>query len=104
MIEIRLAQIPNQSFSLQLNNVFYQITLRYVINLMTCTIKRDDQVIIENVRCQPNQKIIPYNYLEDGNFAFVTINNEYPLYTRFNVDQFFVYASAEELEVSRGTV
>jgi len=103
MIEINLAQIPNQSFSLQLNNVFYQITLRYVINLMTCTIKRDDKVVIENVRCEPNQQIIPYNYLEDGNFAFITIDNEYPIYTRFNVDQFLVYASAEELEDSRGT-
>jgi hypothetical protein len=104
MIEIDLAQIPNQSFSLQLNNVFYQITLRYVINLMTCTIKRNDQVIIENVRCQPNQKIIPYNYLEDGNFAFLTVDNEYPIYTRFNVDQFLVYATQDELEVSRETV
>lgn len=104
MIEIPLTQIPNQSFSLQLDTSFYNITIKFVINLMTVSIVRDGEVIIENVRAEPNQGIIPYDYLQDGNFAFLTVDNEYPIYTSFGVDQFFIYATQDEIEVLRETI
>lgn len=101
MIEIPLANIPNQSFSIQLDNILYDITIKFIINVMTMTIIRSGTEIISNFRITPNLKIIPYTYLENGNFAVITANNEYPNYNNFGINQSLIYASAAELEAIR---
>lgn len=98
---IPLQAIPNQTFTIQLDNSLYVITIKFVINIMTVTIIRDNVLIISNVRAIPEQKIIPYRYLEAGNFIITTENNEYPIYSQFGLTQYLVYLTQSELEELR---
>ena len=106
MLVIPLSTTPNQTFSTRIGSDFYNITIKFVINLMTVSVVRNGVILIENVRAMPDEVVIPYEHLEagSGNFAFVTENNEYPIYTQFNITQYLVFADNEELEVLRGTV
>lgn len=105
MLLIPLAQVPNQQFSLQLDDDFYNITVKFIINLMTVTVVRNNETIIDNVRAEPDLPIIPYDYLEgdNGNFTFITSGGEYPIYSQFGITQFFFFADNEELRVLRET-
>jgi len=42
--------------------------------------------------------LIPYSYLQNGNFTFITSNNEYPDWRQFGITQYLIYASKSELE------
>lgn len=103
MIEIPLQAIPNQSLTIRLDNNFYQITLKEIEGLMAITIIRDGTPIVIGERIVPGYPIIPYRYLENGNFAFLTLDDEYPYYPQFGVTQQLVYASQSELETLRAT-
>jgi hypothetical protein len=68
---------------------------------MTVTIIRDNILIISNVRAVPQSPLIPYQYLEAGNFIVTTDNDEYPIYTQFGITQYLVYLTQSELEELR---
>lgn len=99
---IPLNAIPNQIFSIDLDNHSYNISIKLAINVMVASIIRDNIPIIISVRLTPWNSLIPYPYLESGNFALVTANDEYPIYTQFQITQFLVYASQLELNQLRG--
>lgn len=101
MIEIPLQQIPNQKFTMQLDDSLYEITIKLTVNVMSVSIVRQNEQIVSNTRAEALAPIIPYLYLEHGNFIFFTIDDEYPNYELFGVTQFLFYFSAEELEVIR---
>lgn len=103
MIEIPLSAIPNQKLSIQLDNQFYDITIKEANKIMVVTVVRNGTTIIDSVRVVAGTPILPYEYLELGNFIFLTSNEEYPYYTKFGVDQSLIFASQAELEVIRGT-
>lgn len=106
MINIPIQAIPNQSLSIQLNTVNYNIVLRDCGNVMAMDLSINNELIISGQRLVPSFPAIPYAYLENGNFVFVTPGEDgflipgivYPYWDKFNVDQFLVYASQEELE------
>ncbi len=61
-------------------------------------------LILSGIRAVAGFPVIPYDYLQNGNFVFVTANDEYPIYTRFGIDQFLIYASPDEIaEIDAGT-
>lgn len=101
MIELPIQAIPNQTMTIRLSDDFYSISIKEIDGLMSMTIVRNDVVIVSNQRLMANYPIIPYEYLENGNFIFLTSNNEYPYYDRFNIDQSLLFASQEELEEIR---
>jgi hypothetical protein len=110
MIEIPIAAVPNQTLSIQLDQNNYDIGLfttnRANANLvgdgvMGITITRNGLLVVSGLRLVPNYLIIPYLYLEDGNFVFVTQNDEYPDYPQFGITQSLIYASASELGAIR---
>lgn len=104
MIEISLMQIPNQSFSIRLDESWFNVRINSMDNgACVVSIDRDNVTVISGVRAMPNSPLIPYQYLEGtaGNFAFVTRNGEYPTYTEFGVSQALIYASAEEIAAIR---
>jgi hypothetical protein len=103
MIEINLSSIPNQSLTVQLGGFIWDITLKETKGVMSATISRDNELLIQNVRCCPGTPLLPYRYQESGNFMFVTNDDEYPYYTQFNNTQSLIFASQDELEVIRGT-
>lgn len=103
MIQINLSPIPNQSISVQLGGYFWEIILKETKGVMSATVIRDNVVLISNVRCAPGTPLLPYIFQESGNFLFLTNDGDYPYYTQFGISQGLIFASADELEVIRGT-
>ncbi len=114
MINIPLQAIPNQSLSIQLDEINFDITINscgFVIensenftNIMAFTIYINNVLTVAGSRAVSGFPIIPYKYLENGNFVVVTENEEYPNYLRFGIDQYLIYASPEEIiAIQNGT-
>ncbi len=103
MRNIPLSIVPNQSFSIVLEEKFYNITLNEIGGVMATTIIRDNAIVIQGCRIVSGFPLIPYLYKENGNFAFLTLNNEYPYWTKFNTSQNLFYLTIAELEQIRGT-
>lgn len=110
MVIIPLQVIPNQSLSIRLSDNYYDIRIVAIENnlnnnqvIMAFDIIINNVVIISGQRAIPGFPIIPYEYLENGNFVFITNNNEYPNYNFFGITQFLVFADETELETIRAT-
>jgi hypothetical protein len=103
VIDLPLAAVPNQSFTAQLDNNFFEITLKETAGTMAVTVNLNGTDIVTNIRAVAGEFIIPYAYLEKGNFIFLTSNDDLPYYTKFGVNQSLVYLSTSELGVIRGT-
>jgi hypothetical protein len=97
MINIELKQLPNQSTSITLNGNIYDITIRSTTNSTTATIARNGSVLVSNIRILPLYPILPYRYLENGNFCLITDADDLPDYTLFGVSQSLVYLTPDEL-------
>ena len=94
---IPVQPLPNQSFSTTLGSDLYDLKFITCVNITACTILRNKQLIVLNSRVVPNMPIIPYKYLEAGNFMMLVRSGQYPIYSEFGVTQFLIYASADEL-------
>lgn len=101
MLQIPIAAIPNQTFSIQLDQLEYDIGLFVAEGIMAVDLVRADQVILTGQRVTPGSLVIPYKYLESGNFLISTLNDDYPDYTQFGLTQFLFYLSQSELEAIR---
>jgi len=102
MITIDLAAIPNQTLGIRLGDDLYAITVKAARGIMCADIIRNDIPIVTGSRIVSGAPLIPYRYLESGNFVIFTENDEYPDYTKFGDSQMLEYLSAEELGVIRG--
>lgn len=101
MIEIPLQAIPNQTFSILLDNIQYDFRIEVTNNVMSFDIVRNNVPIVTGQRAVAGYPIIPYRYLENGNFVVLTMNGDYPDYTQFGITQSLIYASLIELEALR---
>lgn len=101
MFNVPIQQLPNQTFSISLENNTYDITLKTTNGVMSATIVRNNVMIVENARCVAGFPIIPSLYQEDGNFIFFTQNQQLPDYTLFNVTQTLTYLTVAELAAFR---
>jgi hypothetical protein len=104
MQQIPLQAVPNQEFSITLDDDLYDLTIKTMDNITCVSIVRNGIDIIDNIRCVPFAPVMPSRYEETGNFAFVTSNGELPYYTQFNVTQQLIYLSAAELVAARTPV
>lgn len=102
MIEIALSPIPNQSLSIRLDDHLYDIKIKQSNGCMSVTIARDNVTILDNIRAVAQFPLIPYDYLENGNFIISTENDDLPDYTQFGITQFLIYFSELELGTIRG--
>jgi len=103
MIEIALQTLPNQSFTIQLENKLYDIAIKVVQNTMVVSLTRNNEIILSNMRVVAGQPVIPYKYLENGNFIFLTDDEELPFYTQFGISQRLLYVTIAELEGFRAS-
>lgn len=94
---ITLQAIPNQSFNIQLDNALYKIAVKCGGAFMFVDIIRNGEPIVLGMRAVTGAFLIPYKYLEIGNFIFTTRNEEYPTYVQFGVNQYLFYFSQTEL-------
>lgn len=98
MFEIALTQEPNQSFSIVLDGSRFDISLRDIgADLMAVTIARDGVTLLDGARLVAGTPLLPYKYLETGNFIFLTQGDAYPYWTEFGVTQSLLYLTAEEV-------
>lgn len=102
---IELQQIPNQSFTVVLNQRRYDIRLIQTAELMCVDIQRDGVMIVQGSRCLPHTPLIPYKYLENamGNFIFTTQDGNFPVYTDIGITCFLLYFSNDEMEAARAS-
>lgn len=101
MQQIPLQQVPNYDFTITLDSNIYVLKFTTLDNITCMSITRNGVDVIDNVRCVPFQPVLPSQYEEDGNFAFITANGDLPYYTSFNVTQQLIYLSAAELAAIR---
>jgi len=102
MIDVPLQAVPNQQLSIQLGVSRYDITLKQALGVMAATVLRDGVTLIENVRLVAATPVLPYDYMEDGNFALTTADEDLPSYEQFGITQYLVYLTADELATLRG--
>jgi len=98
---VPIQAVPNQSFSLTLDGNNYVLGIKYTNGCMSVSIVRNTVQIIENMRVVAGQLVIPFRYLESGNFFFTTANQQLPNYEQFNITQQLIYLSADELAILR---
>ena len=98
---IEIQAVPNQAFSVVIDKVLFDIALK-TTSVTIADISIDGSIKLIGVKCMPNRPIIPYEYLESGNFFFVCEGEEYPYYTNFGITQSLVYLTVEEMEAYRG--
>lgn len=101
MLTIPLQAVPNQSFSLQINNNNYDLVVRDCGNVMAVDVAINNVVIVIGVRAVPRNFILPYRYLENGNFLITSMDDEYPDWRKFGLEQFMIFASQAELNALR---
>ena len=101
MLNIPLQTIPNQSFSLQLDGNTYDLRIHDEGNIMAVSVNINNVEIVTGFRAVPGALVLPYEYLENGNFLITTMDDEYPDWRRFAIDQFLIYASEAELRAIR---
>lgn len=106
MIQIPIISVPNQSFSIQLENNQWDISIHATqdntdgtTGIIAVDITINNNIIISGVRAMPLFPLIPYQYLiVNGNITFITMNNQYPDWRQFGITQYLIYASDTELE------
>lgn len=101
MQNIPTQTIPNQEFSIVLDDNQWDITLKTTNGAVAVTLALNQVTVIENLRAVANTRIIPSEYEEAGNFAITTLNQAVPDYTQFGVTQNLIYISEAELEALR---
>ena len=95
---IQLNAIPNQSITINVGDVIYTISIKYASGIMCASISKDGNSIISGHRIVSGGLLLPYKYMESGNFVMITQNYEYPSYEKFGVSQFLFYVSQAELD------
>lgn len=101
MIDASIQAVPNQSLSIQLDGFRYDITLKEAQGVMTASVVRDGNTLIDGVRLVSGTPVLPYRYQEQGNFVLNTEAYDLPQYLAFGVTQFLVYLSADEVAALR---
>lgn len=97
MRNIPLAAIPNQSLSIRIGNQRLVLRIKEANGVMVADLDRNEVRVISGVRVLAGEPIIPYKYLEDGNFLLLTINGGLPEWRQFNATQNLVFITAEEI-------
>jgi hypothetical protein len=101
MLEINLQAIPNQTFSITLDSNNYDIEINAATGCVGMSIVRNNIEVVTGMRVVAGFPVIPYQYLEDGNFVFTTANDDLPDWEQFGITQTLVYVSAAELAAIR---
>ena len=99
MYLIELNQIPNQTFTIMIENVNYRIELRTIQNSTYMSAWANGELLFYNQLCTPNAFVNPYNYVSDGGkFFFKCLDNEYPTYKSFGKNQALYFYAKDEVD------
>ena len=99
--QIPIQQLPSQTFSITLDNNLYDISIKTCNGVTTVSMTQNGTDIIDNAIAPAAGPIIPAQYLEAGNFAFLTANQQLPNYEQFGLSQSLIYFTEAELSAFR---
>lgn len=94
---VPLAPTPNQAFTVTLNGVRWGLRIISGRGVSACDVERDGVSLLTGARVLAGEPLIPYAYMQTGNFIFITRNDELPEYPAFGFSQFLVYLDADEI-------
>lgn len=94
---IPLTAIPNQSFTATINGERWKLSLKSVVGGMCVDIEKDGKLMLAGSRITTGEPLIPYEYLQTGNFLLLTVSDDLADFSAFGVSQFLVYFSSEEI-------
>lgn len=98
MVRIDLDKIPNQVFTVLLENTLYKVQLRTIQGLTYMSAWINDEPLFYSQLCSPNIYVNPYRYVgSGGKFMFSCLDNEYPNYNNFGNTQYLLFYTAEEV-------
>lgn len=94
---VSLDAVPNQELSVSLENFRYVLRFKDAGGVVVADVVRDGVTILEGTRVLAGEPLIPYDYLEGGNFVLITSDDELPAYEQFGVTQFLLYLTVAEI-------
>lgn len=98
MYLIELDQIPNQTFSVMLDNINYRVALRTIQGLTYISVWANGDILFYNQLCTPNAFVNPFKYVGmGGKFYFKSTTGDYPNYKDFGINQTLYYLTKEEV-------
>ncbi len=97
MIDISLQAVPNQKFSVDADGYTYDVVVRTTDNRTVVDVSIDGDYVVRGMRALPFVPLIPYPYLQAGNFVFQTQNDNIPYYTDFGASTSLVYLELVDL-------
>jgi hypothetical protein len=101
---IPLAAVPSQSLSITLDRQRYDLRIHDCGNdVMSIDVTINNEIVLTGIRMVPNYPIIVSKYMQNGNFILQTMNNQYPDWTRFGIDQNLIYANQAEIGAIDGS-
>lgn len=98
MKNIAIQAIPNQAFTINLDSERFDFTIKETRGCMSVSITRDDIVLVEGFRMVAGTPLIPFKYLQKGNFFLITESQDLPYYTQFGVTQQLIYLTIDEVD------
>lgn len=93
--------IPNQTLTVTPDDNRYSITIKEADGIMAVTILINEVEVISGLEVVAGSLLIPYSYLENGNFVFVTDSDAIPYYDEFGLSQYLIYIPQSELDEAR---
>jgi hypothetical protein len=98
---IPIENIPNQSLSITLDNIRYDLRFRNVGVMMILDLTINDEPIITGIRVVGGLPIISEKYLKccGGNFIFLTELGDIVSWDKFGITQTLIYLTVDELEL-----
>lgn len=92
-----LTQAPSQEFSFRDGDTRWVVRLKDCGSVLAATVSRDEVEVVSGVRALPGEFLIPFAYLETGNFMFVTEGDELPAGPSLGLTQTLFYFNAAEM-------
>ncbi|CUJ80686.1 MULTISPECIES: hypothetical protein [Achromobacter] len=101
MITVDLLGVPNQSFSITINGVLWDLSIKVARGMMLADVKRDGVDMVVGQRIVAEFPILPYRYLShQGNFIILTRDGDLPWWEKFGRSQSLVYLEPSEVGIN----
>ncbi|CAB3812283.1 phage baseplate plug family protein [Achromobacter denitrificans] len=101
MRDIGLLAVPNQTFSVTINGILWELSIKVACGTMLADVRRDGTDLVLGQRIVAEFPILPYRYLShEGNFAILTQEGELPWWEEFGRSQSLVYLDPSEVGIN----
>lgn len=102
MQTIAIQAIPSQTFTyIDPSSNQWDIGIRNVASQVAFTFSLNGTLLLQNICAVAGYRIIPYDYLENGNFVLITQNYQVPDYTQFGISQTLVFLEQSDIQSFR---